>query len=503
MLSLSNEWSRSSRIVAVVREARRIFPTLPIFPRSSGSGSHWGSRLKRARRRVILYAVAAVPLAVVALTTALPPTPAFAGTDDYPAKWRNVPQDSVLDTWREYNRECTSFVAFRLSSRNGFEMPFYANAADWGTKAAALGYAVNSTPAVGAVAWSSSPQHVAWVEAISGASVTIEEYNQQYTGVYSERTVPISTFQYIHFKDVSGSGGPTSRFQTNFQANNGAMYQYSSTNGPASTGQGMMAGTSPSITALPGGGYQMAFQANNGALITIGDAGNINTGQGMMAGTSPSIAASPRGGYQIAFQANNGYLYQYSSTNGPAGTGQSMKAGTSPGIAALAGGGYQMAFQANNGALITIGDAGNLNTGQGMMDRTGPSIAASSRGGYQIAFQANNGYLYQFSSTNGPASTGQGMKAGTSPSITALAGGGYETAFQANNGNLYTNGDAGSSNTGQGMMDGTSPAIAPYGNSIEMSFQANTGSLIIFGAAINGDTGQGMMSGTSPSIAGA
>src|SRR5581483_8775641 len=56
-------------------------------------------------------------------------------------------------------------------------------------------------------------------------------------------------------------------------------------------GQGMMAGTSPSITGLPGGGYEMAFQANTGRLIAYGSAGNTDTGQGMKAGTSPSIAA--------------------------------------------------------------------------------------------------------------------------------------------------------------------------------------------------------------------
>src|SRR6266542_3646046 len=38
--------------------------------------------------------------------------------DDYPGRWKNRPQDSVLDQWREYNRECTSFVAWALYSRN-------------------------------------------------------------------------------------------------------------------------------------------------------------------------------------------------------------------------------------------------------------------------------------------------------------------------------------------------------------------------------------------------
>jgi surface antigen len=124
--------------------------------------------------------------------------------DDYPAKWRNAPMDSMLDQWREYNRECTSFVAWALYSRNGFSMPFYDTANGWGPDASRRGYAVNSIPAPGSVAWSNAGTygHVAYVVAISGGNVTIEEYNEHYNGTYDERTVPARAFTgYIHFKD--------------------------------------------------------------------------------------------------------------------------------------------------------------------------------------------------------------------------------------------------------------------------------------------------------------
>ena len=49
--------------------------------------------------------------------------------DDYP--WKNLVQDSRLDPWREYVRECTSFVVWALYSRNGFSMPFHDNAIGW------------------------------------------------------------------------------------------------------------------------------------------------------------------------------------------------------------------------------------------------------------------------------------------------------------------------------------------------------------------------------------
>jgi surface antigen len=126
--------------------------------------------------------------------------------DDYPARWRNAPQDSMFDNWREYNRECTSFAAWALASRNGFNMPFNDNAINWGTRARALGYRVDGNPAVGSIAWSNAGRwgHVAYVVDVSGANVSIEEYNHLGNGTYTARTVPASTFTgYIHFADVT------------------------------------------------------------------------------------------------------------------------------------------------------------------------------------------------------------------------------------------------------------------------------------------------------------
>jgi surface antigen len=131
--------------------------------------------------------------------------------DDYPAVWRNAAQDSELDNWGEFNRECTSFAAWALASRNGFNMPFHANAINWGPDAETRGYAVNQTPAVGSIAWSNKPPfgHVAYVEAVQGSNVYIEEYNEHENGEYDSRTVPASTFTgYIHFKDIATPSGP-------------------------------------------------------------------------------------------------------------------------------------------------------------------------------------------------------------------------------------------------------------------------------------------------------
>jgi len=147
-------------------------------------------------------------LAAIVLATGILTTPAaYAGTDDYPAQWKNAPQDSVADQWGEWNRECTSFVAWRLHSRNGYEMDFHDNATEWRRRAQAEGVPVDTTPAAGAVAWWSFG-HVAWVEAVSGGNITVEEYNYGLTGQYSERTVPASSpTGYLHFKDLPSGGG--------------------------------------------------------------------------------------------------------------------------------------------------------------------------------------------------------------------------------------------------------------------------------------------------------
>src|SRR3954451_11540178 len=87
-------------------------------------------------------------IAAVALTGTLvagAPRTAFAGTDDSPGPWRApTVKDATLDSWGYYNRECTSFVAWRLHARNGFEMPHaIGDAATWGGWAGAHGYAVD------------------------------------------------------------------------------------------------------------------------------------------------------------------------------------------------------------------------------------------------------------------------------------------------------------------------------------------------------------------------
>lgn len=402
-------------------------------------------------------------------------------------------------------RNCTDFAAWATGltwSRFRFD-DGEGDAADWRTYAGNAGLREANQPSVGDIAWWGSSVaggygHVAIVTAVnSDGSVSTADYNGDGRGNYTIRG-SVRAHAYLH--RPGGGGKPSAGgYQVAFQANTGAMISFGD-GGGWNTGQGMKAGTSPSYTRLNDGRMLMAFQANTGNLIVVGPDGGVNTQQGMMAGTSPSIAASPSGGYRVAFQANNGSLYVYDSQHGASNQGQGMKAGTSPAIAALSSGGYEMAFQANTGNLFLFGDGPQVNTQQGMMAGTSPDIASNGPA-FRVAFQANNGNLYTFDSRTGATSQGQGMKVGTSPAI-APYGGGFEMAFQANNGNLHLYGDGPKVNTGQGMLAGTSPDIASNGSNYRVAFQANNGNLYVHDSQFGtSNQGQGMMPGTSPSIA--
>ncbi|MEX2783810.1 GBS Bsp-like repeat-containing protein [Streptococcus sp. H49] len=147
------------------------------------------------------------------LSTSLVTNGSVARGDDYPAYLKNAAPDTIIDPWRLYNRECTSFTAYRLSSVNKFELPgAYGNGGQWGSRAKQEGYRVDMNPAKGSVAWldDGGYGHVAWVSNVIGNNVEIEEYNYNWNYSYNRRTVAKTVFTgYIHFKDLSGGTNST------------------------------------------------------------------------------------------------------------------------------------------------------------------------------------------------------------------------------------------------------------------------------------------------------
>lgn len=121
---------------------------------------------------------------------------------------------SAADPWNFYNRQCTSFSAWRLNQdgiefHNYYRGPRWSDAHNWNDAATAAGVLVNRTPKRGAIAqWeagaygASSAGHVAYVAAVhNDGYITIEEYNWATVGGYGTRRIPAtSVSNYIHFR---------------------------------------------------------------------------------------------------------------------------------------------------------------------------------------------------------------------------------------------------------------------------------------------------------------
>lgn len=147
--------------------------------------------------------------------------------DDYPDYLKNAAPDSLVDPWQFYNRECVSFVAWRINVQMGWkpgepwkfssatlDMTGNGNANNWGSYAGRKGYKVDSNPAPGAVAWwggavnngiiTGPIGHVAIVSKVNdNGTVDIEQYNASPPYAYSTMTIPTgSATGYIHLADI-------------------------------------------------------------------------------------------------------------------------------------------------------------------------------------------------------------------------------------------------------------------------------------------------------------
>lgn len=151
---------------------------------------------------------AASPAGAAARTSdATPPA-----NDDYPARYRDAGMNAIFDTWGFPNRQCTSFVAWRLSNANHVSLPVApGDATVWDDRLAPYA-AIDSRPAVGAIAqWNGNESfggigagplgHVAWVQAVHpDGSVTIEQYNLGNDGKYLQMRTRAP--RYIHLRDL-------------------------------------------------------------------------------------------------------------------------------------------------------------------------------------------------------------------------------------------------------------------------------------------------------------
>jgi len=121
----------------------------------------------------------------------------------------------VVDKWRFYKGQCTSWTAYRLNQRS--KVPFHnyykgvhwGNASNWGAAAGQAGVRVDSKPAVGAVAWYADG-HVGYVEQVSPHVVISEMNYDLHNGFRVTAISPGSHWPsgFIHFKDLKKKRRP-------------------------------------------------------------------------------------------------------------------------------------------------------------------------------------------------------------------------------------------------------------------------------------------------------
>lgn len=127
----------------------------------------------------------------------------------YPSAWANAPQDSLIDSWGMYNRECVSYTAFKvhqdyLSGRDSHDMPWWGgigNANQWDDNAIASGIPTDSNPTPGSIAISNAGfyGHAMYVQAVNGNQIYVQQYNAQLNGTYSEGWRYTTGLVFIHF----------------------------------------------------------------------------------------------------------------------------------------------------------------------------------------------------------------------------------------------------------------------------------------------------------------
>jgi surface antigen len=121
----------------------------------------------------------------------------------YPGYLCNASQDSVVDPWGMFNRECVSYTAFRVAT-SGRHMPYWGgagNANQWPSNARQSGIPVDGNPRAGDVAISTlgAYGHAMYVESVSGGNIYVSQYNYGTPGTFSTMTISSRGLSFLHF----------------------------------------------------------------------------------------------------------------------------------------------------------------------------------------------------------------------------------------------------------------------------------------------------------------
>lgn len=128
----------------------------------------------------------------------------------YPSYYCGAGQDSTVDEWQLYNRECVSYAAWAMQYRFGRTVPGFhghGNAEDWRDFNGYNGIVVDSTPAAGTVViipreLIGGVGHAAVVESVSDGWMHVSQYNWNSPpdGRYSEMDLKVVPgLAFVHF----------------------------------------------------------------------------------------------------------------------------------------------------------------------------------------------------------------------------------------------------------------------------------------------------------------
>jgi surface antigen len=154
----------------------------------------------------LIYAFLVVVSLLLALATVRAQTEQLVVEtgDDYPAVWKDEPTNRLKDSWGMENRQCTSWVAWKVFKTFGYSVTDWGNAYEWPAAAQRSAIKTTTEPLAYSIAVDDSfnPGHVMWVERVnSNGTINVSEYNYK-PGEYTQRVVDIAGLTFI---DVAGS----------------------------------------------------------------------------------------------------------------------------------------------------------------------------------------------------------------------------------------------------------------------------------------------------------
>ena len=152
----------------------------------------------------------------------LEPGKGAAWVNTYPEPYRSAAKDSRIDPSTCYNRECVSYVAWKIAEATGAwpKRTGDMNAKNWIYRLPSWGFKKVSAPRNGGlyvgVLTSGKYGHVVWFE----GDRTISEYNYGSAGNYGVRQIVLSQYQWYEIKAPSSTPQPSGGKKSNDEVAN-------------------------------------------------------------------------------------------------------------------------------------------------------------------------------------------------------------------------------------------------------------------------------------------